>query len=99
MTRPIALALTVLTTGSLPAHAQLSDIQCDDSARIEHRLSGVLRAERQGRGLRGPDAIMEVWIEPDTGDWTLVQNYANGTSCIMALGEHWESMIPKADPA
>lgn len=81
-----------------PAAAQMSDLSCDDTARVTQRLTDVLRAERQGRGLRGPDAVLEVWIEPDTGDWTLVQNYANGTSCIVALGQHWESLTP-ANPA
>ena len=45
--------------------------------------------------MRGPDALVEVWIEPRTGDWTLVQSYANGTSCILAMGEHWETIAPE----
>ena len=48
-------------------------------------------AERQGMGLRDPDTMLEVWVNPRDGEWMIVQNYANGTSCIVAMGEHWET--------
>lgn len=82
-----------------PAYAQLSDLICDDSARLERQITGYGDARKHGHGMRGPDSIIEVWIEPRTGDWTLVQNYANGTSCILAMGAHWETMNPLDDPA
>ncbi|WP_298847375.1 hypothetical protein [uncultured Ruegeria sp.] len=31
---------------------------------------------------------MEVWTDQN-GDWTMVVTYATGTSCIVAMGEHW----------
>ena len=49
--------------------------------------------------MRGPDAVMEVWTVPSTGDWTIVQSYANGRSCIVAMGENWEGALSPADPA
>lgn len=74
------------------ADARLSDLQCDDTKRMTRQLSNVLGAQKQGQGLRGPDAVIEVWIDPRTGDWTLVQSYANGTSCIVAMGDHWQDL-------
>lgn len=76
------------------AQAQTSDIICDDSERLEQRLSTVMLAERRALGLRGPETLLEVWIDPRTQDWTLVQTYTNGTSCIIAMGEHWEDLAP-----
>ena len=32
------------------------------------------------------------------GDWTMVIAYASGTSCIVAMGEHWSVLAPQ-DPA
>ena len=78
---------------AVPAHAAtISDVFCDDSARLEKQLKTMHGAQKLGRGMRGPDALLEVWIAPSSGDWTLVQTYANGTSCIVAMGEHWESV-------
>lgn len=71
-----------------------TDVTCDDSARLERMLSTVMHAERRALGLRGPDTVLEVRIDPRTQDWTLVQTYSNGTSCIIAIGEHWEEVTP-----
>jgi hypothetical protein len=35
---------------------------------------------------------------PSTGEWTLVQSYADGRTCIIAIGENWEGPVA-ADPA
>ncbi|RFP88076.1 hypothetical protein DZK27_10205 [Rhodobacteraceae bacterium 63075] len=81
------------------APAQLSEMICDDKARLEQQLFGASGAVRQGRGMRGPDALLEVWIEPGSGDWTLVQSYPNGTSCLVAMGEHWEVISQQQEPS
>ncbi|MGR3503947.1 hypothetical protein [Pseudaestuariivita sp.] len=75
----------------------MSDVSCDDSARMMSMLTDVLNAERQGMGLRDPETMLEVWVSRKNGEWLIVQTYANGTSCIVAMGEHWEA-IP-AGPA
>jgi hypothetical protein len=73
--------------------AQMSDVSCDDSARLVTTLTEVLGAERQGMGLRDPETVVEVWVSRASGDWLIVQNYANGTSCIVAMGEHWQRAL------
>lgn len=78
----------------MTAQAQMSDLTCDDSTRLSQMLSEVMGAERRALGLREPETLLEVWIDPRTADWTLVQSYANGTSCIIAMGEHWEDLSP-----
>ena len=91
-----------LVAGLFPVAAQaagpMGDVFCDDRARIVDRLETRFGATLQGRGLRGPDAVLEVWIAERSGDWTLVQNYTDGRACIVAMGEDWESFA-KADPA
>ncbi len=76
------------------AQAQMSDVSCDDSAQQPQTLKEVVGAERQGMGLRDPETMLEVWVTRRSGDWMIVQNYANGTSCIVAMGEHWEATQP-----
>lgn len=95
----IALTLCAFVIGPRSEAAAISDLFCDDSARLEKQLLTIHGAQKMGRGMRGPDALLEVWIAPSSGDWTLVQNYANGTSCIVAMGQHWEAITSIADPA
>jgi len=85
-----------LTLPSL-ANAKMPDVSCDDSARMVVTLTEIVGAERQGMGLRDPETMLEVWVTPQSGDWLIVQNYANGTSCIVAMGEHWQGTL--AGPA
>ncbi len=79
------------------AHAQFSDLRCDDRVRLTQTLENVQGAERHGMGLRDPETMLEVWVIARNGEWVIVQNYANGTACIVAMGEHWEDT--PADPA
>lgn len=92
----IRLALTLTASLGLPtlAQAKISDINCDDSARMLSMLTEVWGAERQGMGLRDPETMLEVWVTRKNGDWLILQNYANGTSCIVAMGEYWEATPP-----
>lgn len=90
---------TALACLSGPAHARMVDVDCDDSKRMARTLESVLGAERRSMGLRDPETVLEVWVARDGGDWTIVQSYSNGTSCIVAFGEHWESLGTDKDPA
>lgn len=85
---------------ALPASAEtrMNDVSCDDSDRLEVTLTKVMGAERQGTGLRDPETILEVWVTRTSGDWLIVQSYANGTSCIVAMGENWEGSVPAPAP-
>ena len=75
-----------------PAAAQspIAEVICLPRAELLARLKG---AEVVGAGLRDAEAVLEVWAKA-SGDWTLVQSYANGTACILAMGEAWEAAIP-----
>lgn len=94
MTRRLASILFLGLVAPSIAHAQMADVSCDDSTRMTHTLKKILGAERQGGGLRDPDTMLEVWVRRTSGDWMIVQNYANGTSCIVAVGEHWQGKDP-----
>ncbi len=87
------LASTLMALPAL-AQADLADLSCDDSARMTQTLQDVIGAQRQGLGLRDPETILEVWVTARTGDFLIVQSYSNGTSCIVALGAHWEGELP-----
>jgi hypothetical protein len=96
------LTLSLLGGLALAPHtakATLADLVCDDSTRLERHLTQGQGAMKLGQGMRDPDALLEIWIAPESGDWTLVQSYANGTSCIVAMGAYWQDLSPPQDPA
>lgn len=99
MKRIANYAIIGLIAGAGAPQARIADVICDDRARLENRLVSQYGAEMQGRGLRGPDVVMQVWSSERTGAWALVQNYLNGQSCIVAMGDDWESLTPRDDPA
>jgi hypothetical protein len=76
----------------------IAQVICAEREAMLRRLEVEYGASRQGWGLRGNGAVMEVWAVPSTGEWTLVQTYAGGQSCIVAVGESWEGAPPQ-DPA
>jgi len=77
------------------AASPIADVICDTTPRMEQRLVRTMMAERQASGMRSGDQVMEVWTDTN-GDWVLVSKYATGTSCIVAMGEHWQQEKPSS---
>jgi hypothetical protein len=80
----------MLLAGPALAQSPIAEVVCLPRAELALRLSG---AELAAAGLRDADTVLEVWARP-SGAWTLVQVHANGMSCILAMGEAWETMVP-----
>lgn len=93
MIRFASLVLSLSLSASA-AFAGIGEVICDDTTRLQDRLVSSHGLTKRGYGMRGPDALMEVWISPTGEDWSLVQSYADGTSCIVAMGEHWQDLRP-----
>lgn len=99
MTRVLAFLAAAVMAAPATAGPQIADVICDAREVMLIRLEQTHGAIRQGRGIRSADVVLEIWAVPTTGEWTLVQSYANGTSCIVAMGEGWETLVEPADPA
>lgn len=80
----------LLVSGPALADSPIAEMICAPRAEIMAKLAG---AKMVGSGLRDAEAVLEVWTRA-SGDWTLVQSYANGTACILAMGEAWEAVPP-----
>ncbi len=81
--------------GAMPtpavARTPIAEMLCSLRVSMEQRLTVQFRSARTAVGVRDADSVMEVWTEPGTGNWTMVVTYASGTSCIVAMGSHWET--------
>ncbi|WP_343502062.1 hypothetical protein [Alloyangia pacifica] len=98
----IVAACTAALSGSLcglPAAATspIAEVICEPSSRMTQRLKRQQGATLASTGLRSPDEVLELWLDP-RDNWTMVITYASGTSCIVAMGAHWSRMEPQ-DPA
>ncbi len=90
-TRLILLSvLAIPVAGPVAAETPIAEVICLPRSELLVRMRG---AEVAGAGLRDGEAVLEVWTEA-SGDWTLVQSYATGTACILAMGEAWEATVP-----
>ena len=92
------MAALALALGALPdegrGQAQLGDIHCAPTPELAQVLERRFGVSRAGAGLRSPDQMMELWRD-EAGDWALVARYAQGTSCIVAMGAHWDAAEPQ----
>lgn len=88
----ILWALFAATAGQAK---NLPDVICSPKSDLELRLEVQHGAKQLGAGIYSPEEMMEIWVSEATGDWTLVRSYANGISCIIAMGEHFAVNGPK----
>ena len=95
----VGLLAALYMAAPAAAGSPIADVICDTREAMLLRLERNHGAEPQGRGIRSSDTILEIWAVPSTGEWTLVQSYASGKSCIVAMGEDWEMVAVPADPA
>ncbi|PZQ99156.1 MAG: hypothetical protein DI533_00130 [Cereibacter sphaeroides] len=84
----IALIAILLAQPALAA-GPIAEVICAERPDMVKRLTETYGASLTATGVRDMDAVMEVWTAP-SGNWTLVQSYANGRSCILAMGADWE---------
>ncbi len=51
---------------------------------------------RTGYGLRSRDEVVEMFVSPETGSWTIVVTRTDGLTCLVASGARWERTSPPA---
>lgn len=83
------LLLSFLVFPPLAHASPLPESVCVASSEMRKMLARNVGSERVAWGVRAPEEVMEVWKDA-RGDWAMVVRYANGTSCIVAMGESWE---------
>ncbi|MTI03810.1 hypothetical protein E1297_48165 [Roseibium sp. RKSG952] len=89
--------MSMLLVAPVHAKSPIAEVICEPTGRMHEKLSRQFGSQQTASGIRGPEQIMEVWTS-ERGDWTLVMTYATGTSCIVAMGENWNTHA-KTDPA
>ncbi|MEJ6390694.1 hypothetical protein [Gymnodinialimonas ulvae] len=90
---PIGFAtMALLLAGSVAAQTML----CGQREMVVDELTGRYGEEVRGMGLAHQNRIVEVFVSEETGTWTITVTSPNGTTCLMAAGQHFATMAPEA---
>lgn len=73
----------------------LAEVICAPRPALVERLTAQQGASLRATGLRDEETLFEVWAT-EGGRWSMVQTYANGTACIIAMGADWQAERPPA---
>lgn len=72
-----------------PARAQPS---CAAHQTIADQLATRFGETRHSMGLAADATVMELYASRDTGTWTLTVTLPNGLTCLVAAGDHFETI-------
>jgi hypothetical protein len=91
------MRLTLLALAAAPqmasAGSPIAEVICAPRDEMVARLTRQMGSTMAASGIRDAEAVIEVWTAP-SGDWTLVQTYTDGRSCILAMGAAWDMPPP-----
>ncbi|WP_217573937.1 hypothetical protein [Mesorhizobium sp. GbtcB19] len=95
-------ATMIVAAGAMPTVAAQAETgsQCAPRADIVKALGDKYHESVAGRGLINPNVVLEIFVS-DQGTWTVVASDIKGQSCVMSVGEGWDSptitaAIPRA---
>ncbi|AZO27369.1 MULTISPECIES: hypothetical protein [Mesorhizobium] len=81
------LAAAAVFGGAVQANAAA---QCAPRADIIKALGDQFHESEAGRGLINPNVVLEIFVS-DRGSWTVLASDTKGQSCILSVGEGWDS--------
>ena len=90
MIRALALPTALIALWGCSAAAQVS---CGDRGFMAEKLVSQYHEVQMGLGLmQWNSRLIEVWANCDSGTWTILETNANGTACVIALGQGWQGV-------
>jgi hypothetical protein len=90
---PSALAVTLgLAAPALAQAPSMVTPACHSHADLAEMLIQKYAEQPSAVGLQADGHLVEVFVAHDGTSWTIVVTRPDGWSCIVAVGEHWESL-------
>ncbi len=83
----IALPAAIVQAGAVT--------QCGPRADIIKALGDEFHESEAGRGLINPNTVLEIFVSIQ-GSWTVLASDTHGQSCILSVGQGWDSPSIKA---
>ena len=86
------MAAVAVTGGAASANAAA---QCAPRADIIKALGDKFHETEAGRGLINPNVVLEIFVS-EQGSWTVLASDTKGQSCVLSVGEGWDSPTIRA---
>lgn len=86
------VAAAAVGAAAAPTHAQPAI--CDSRAKILDYLEAEHSETPVALGRAANGSMVELLSTDDGATWTILVTHRNGTTCLMAAGEHWE-LLPQ----
>ena len=90
------LLATVAALALSASFASAQTPKCAAREAILGALADQYDEDLHGAGLTGESIISELFVNPETGTWTLLASNAAGMSCVISAGTNWISITPEA---
>ena len=96
----VAAAAMLTQAAGASAQTQVVRMPCHDYAEIARQLRATYEEAPVSLGLQTDGNLLQVFSSRRTGSWTIVSTSPAGVACVLAAGQHWESVTPaNLDPA
>ena len=86
-----ALGLAAPAVAQAPPQGAITPA-CHSHADLTRMLDQKYAEQPSAVGLQSNGHLVEVFVSNDGTSWTIVVTRPDGWSCIVAVGEHWESL-------
>src|SRR5690606_12946845 len=74
---------------------ELEQTMCSTRDQMVSMLAKSFQEAPTAVGMVDSDAVVEIFVSPDHGTWTILASDPAGNSCIISAGEGWqESPLP-----
>jgi len=94
---PRGPALAALTILSVPAAASAAP-DCAQYPRMVAALEAEGGQLPAATGVAGTDAIVDFFVSPRTGAWTVTRTGPGGRTCIVIRGQGFQVPVPPGPP-
>ena len=95
-----SMAAATLLLQAATAHAQTSfavqRLPCHAYAEIARQLGTTYAEAPVSLGLQSNGNLLQVFSSAESGSWTIVSVAPDGSACVLAAGQHWETVMPVA---
>lgn len=99
-THSFGAALLAATLLPQTGYAQdTAEMVCGERDNVVAQLEGRYGESVRSVGLAPHNQIVEIFASDDTGTWTITVTTTDGTTCLMASGQHFEDLLPTAPGA
>lgn len=86
--------VAVAVAAFLPAVAAAEPQRCGEREKVIRHLESRYGETQRSVGLQEGRGVVEIYANDDSGSWTILLTTPEGTSCLMAAGQAWQTSPP-----